>query len=81
MHIHINIYIHKFIAKHTHIQIWINEKFAPDILDHQMEIVDCMLEQIEEQESNLDSARSNSNLRKGDLRISLHTLEVSDIVK
>ena len=30
------------------LQAWINEKFAPELLEHKTEIVDCMLEQVKE---------------------------------
>lgn len=35
-------------AKFKPFQAWINEKFAPDLLNHKTEIVDCILDQIKE---------------------------------
>ena len=32
---------------------WLNEKFAPELLPHRMELVDCMMEQIMHMENNL----------------------------
>ena len=30
------------------VQAWLNERFAPELLEHKTEIVDCILEQIKE---------------------------------
>nr|CAI5826563.1 unnamed protein product [Callosobruchus analis] len=49
---------------------WVNEKFAPEILPHKMEIVDCLLGQIAYMEENLQS------LACADFRKSVHQLEV-----
>ena len=35
-------------------QAWQSEKFAPELLEHKTEIVDCMLEQIKEMVRQLD---------------------------
>lgn len=51
-------------------EAWVNEKFAPEILPHKSEIVDCLLEQITFMEENL------KNLRTTDFRKSIHQLEV-----
>jgi hypothetical protein len=32
---------------------WLNEKFSPELLPHQLELVECMLEQISHMEDNL----------------------------
>lgn len=36
---------------------WINEKFAPDLLEHQNEVVECLLNQISETEQRINSER------------------------
>ena len=36
---------------------WINEKFAPDLLEHQNEVVECLLNQIAEIDQRIDSER------------------------
>lgn len=54
-------------------EAWLNEKLSVDILEHQADVVDCMLEQIEEMEENL------KRLKKGDFRISVHRLEIERI--
>lgn len=51
-------------------EAWVNEKFAPEILPHKAEIVDCLLEQIQFMEENL------KNLSTTDFRKSIHQLEV-----
>ena len=45
----------KFTASHVSLpfliclpQAWQNEKFAPELLEHKTEVVDCILEQIRE---------------------------------
>jgi len=40
---------------------WINEKFAPELLDPQIEVVDCLLEQI----AHIEDKISNERLRNG----------------
>ena len=32
----------------VHVQAWQNERFAPELLEHKTEVVDCILEQIKE---------------------------------
>ncbi|XP_005606340.1 DNA replication complex GINS protein SLD5 isoform X2 [Equus quagga] len=44
-------------------QAWMNEKFAPELLESKCEIVECVMEQLEHMEENLRRAR------KGDLKI------------
>ncbi|XP_018576130.1 DNA replication complex GINS protein SLD5-like [Anoplophora glabripennis] len=51
-------------------EAWINEKFAPEILPHKAEIVDCLLGQISYMESNIQSLESR------DFKKSIHLLEV-----
>ncbi|XP_015510996.1 DNA replication complex GINS protein SLD5 isoform X1 [Neodiprion pinetum] len=52
---------------------WLNEKFAPEILPHQSELVDCMLEQISHMEENM------KKLKKGDIRLAIHKMEIDRI--
>ncbi|XP_046734455.1 DNA replication complex GINS protein SLD5 [Diprion similis] len=52
---------------------WLNEKFAPEILPHQSELVDCMLEQISHMEQNM------TKLKKGDIRLAIHKMEIDRI--
>lgn len=52
---------------------WMNEKFAPEILPHESELVDCMLRQIAYMLENV------KRLKEDDLRLGLHTLEVDRI--
>lgn len=52
-------------------QAWMNEKFSPDLLPHHSEIVDCMMEQLNGMQQNIDRAR------KDDLKVSIHKMEVS----
>nr|KAG5687244.1 hypothetical protein BaRGS_025346 [Batillaria attramentaria] len=51
-------------------EAWLNEKFAPELLEGKMDLVECMLEQISAMEENLRLAR------KGDPKISLHRMEI-----
>ncbi|CAH1962028.1 unnamed protein product [Acanthoscelides obtectus] len=51
-------------------EAWVNEKFAPEILPHKMEVVDCLLGQIAYMEENLQSLPST------DFKKSIHQLEV-----
>ncbi|XP_043266008.1 DNA replication complex GINS protein SLD5 [Colletes gigas] len=52
---------------------WLNEKFAPEILPHQSDLVDCMLQQITHMEENI------KRLEKGDLRFMIHRMELDRI--
>jgi GINS complex subunit 4 len=54
-------------------QSWLNEKFAPDLLEHKTAVVECIIDQIKHMERNIKSART------GDFRISLHKLEIDRI--
>ncbi|KAK7109696.1 DNA replication complex GINS protein SLD5-like [Littorina saxatilis] len=54
-------------------EAWLNEKFSPELLEGRMDLVDCMLDQLAAMENNLRMAR------KGDLKISLHRMEVDRI--
>nr|KAF6427578.1 GINS complex subunit 4 [Rousettus aegyptiacus] len=46
-------------------QAWMNEKFAPDLLESKPEIVECVMEQLDHMEENLRRAK------KGDLKVTL----------
>ncbi|XP_032663391.1 DNA replication complex GINS protein SLD5 [Odontomachus brunneus] len=52
---------------------WMNEKFAPEILPHQSNLVDCMLQQIAHMEKNI------KRLDRSDLRALVHRMEVDRI--
>lgn len=54
-------------------EAWLNEKFAPEILPHQSDLVDCMLQQITHMEENI------KRLEKGDLRVMIHKMELDRI--
>ncbi|KAJ8911739.1 hypothetical protein NQ315_003639 [Exocentrus adspersus] len=51
-------------------EAWINEKFAPEILPHKLELVECLLGQISYMEDNLRSLNST------DFKKIIHQLEV-----
>ncbi len=52
---------------------WMNEYFAPELLEPQVEVVDCLLEQIKSTEENLE------RLDKGHFGISIHKMELARI--
>lgn len=52
---------------------WLNEKFSPELLPHQNDYVDCLLEQIKGMEGNL------AKLSKTDPKVDLHKLELERI--
>nr|KAF6427581.1 GINS complex subunit 4 [Rousettus aegyptiacus] len=54
-------------------QAWMNEKFAPDLLESKPEIVECVMEQLDHMEENLRRAK------KGDLKVSIHRMEMERI--
>ncbi|XP_064602083.1 DNA replication complex GINS protein SLD5-like [Liolophura sinensis] len=54
-------------------EAWLNEKFAPELLDSKTELVECMLEQLKEMEENIKRAK------KGDFKVSIHRLEIDRI--
>ncbi|KAG5881560.1 hypothetical protein JTB14_033065 [Gonioctena quinquepunctata] len=54
-------------------ECWSNEKFAPEILPHKFEIVECLLDQITSMEENIE------RLSTSDFRKSIHQLEVDRI--
>lgn len=52
---------------------WMNEKFAPEILPHKSNHVDCLLHHITYMDENL------KKLPKGDLRLTIHKMEMDRI--
>ncbi|XP_015263662.1 PREDICTED: DNA replication complex GINS protein SLD5 [Gekko japonicus] len=54
-------------------QAWMNEKFAPELLESKSEIVECVVEQLEHMEENLGRAKG------GDLKVGIHRMEVERI--
>ncbi|XP_033232265.1 DNA replication complex GINS protein SLD5 [Belonocnema kinseyi] len=52
---------------------WINEKFAPEILPHKSKLVGYMMTNISHMENNIKT------LEKGDIRITIHTMELNRI--
>uniref|UniRef100_A0A8C8SQH2 GINS complex subunit 4 n=1 Tax=Pelusios castaneus TaxID=367368 RepID=A0A8C8SQH2_9SAUR len=54
-------------------QAWLNEKFAPELLETKSEIVECVMEQLAHMESNLKRAKP------GDLKVSIHHMEIERI--
>lgn len=52
---------------------WLNEKFSPELLKHQTDFIDCLLEQIVGMEENL------SKVSKSDPKLDLHKLELERI--
>ncbi|KAM5170935.1 DNA replication complex GINS protein SLD5 isoform 2-T3 [Mantella aurantiaca] len=54
-------------------EAWLNEKFAPELLESKSEIVECVMEQLNHMEQNLQRAR------QGDLKISFHHMEIERI--
>lgn len=54
-------------------QAWMNEKFAPDLLESKPEIIECVMEQLDHMEENLKRAK------KGDLKVSIHRMEMERI--
>ncbi|PSN41122.1 DNA replication complex GINS protein SLD5 [Blattella germanica] len=54
-------------------EVWLNEKFSPELLKHKTEEVDCMMDQINQMEENI------GRLKKGDFRVVIHQMEVDRI--
>jgi len=52
---------------------WLNEKFCPELLPHNSDYVDCMMEQIGQMENNLN------NVKKNDFRSEVHSMELARI--
>jgi len=53
------------------LQAMFNEKFSPELQENKAEIVDCILEQLQHMEDNIEKAR------KSDFKVSIHRLEVN----
>ncbi|XP_067857737.1 DNA replication complex GINS protein SLD5 isoform X1 [Heptranchias perlo] len=54
-------------------EAWLNEKFSPDLLENKSEIVECVMEQLDHMEQNLQRAK------KGDLKVTIHRMEIERI--
>ncbi|KAM4747968.1 DNA replication complex GINS protein SLD5 [Rhinophrynus dorsalis] len=54
-------------------EAWLNEKFAPELLESKSEIVECVMEQLNHMEQNLRRAQH------GDLKVSFHHMEIERI--
>ncbi|KAM5264826.1 DNA replication complex GINS protein SLD5 [Ctenodactylus gundi] len=54
-------------------QAWMNEKFAPELLESKPEIVECVMEQLDHMEENL------KRVKKEDLKVSIHRMEMERI--
>ncbi|XP_039624503.1 DNA replication complex GINS protein SLD5 [Polypterus senegalus] len=54
-------------------EAWLNEKFAPELLENKSEIVECVMEQLNHMEENLQRSK------KGDLRATIHRMETERI--
>ncbi|XP_078421358.1 DNA replication complex GINS protein SLD5 [Cetorhinus maximus] len=54
-------------------EAWLNEKFSPDLLQSKSEIVECVMEQLDHMEQNLQRAR------EGDLKVTIHRMEMERI--
>jgi GINS complex subunit 4 len=52
---------------------WMNELFAPELLEPQIEVIDCLLDQIKKTEENL------SQLDIGHFSIPLHKMELARV--
>lgn len=48
-------------------QAWQNEKFAPELLEHKTEVVDCILEQIREMVISVHVEGGGGRVREGEL--------------
>ncbi|XP_019369853.1 PREDICTED: DNA replication complex GINS protein SLD5 [Gavialis gangeticus] len=54
-------------------QAWLNEKFAPELLESKAEVVECVMEQLEHMESNL------KRVKGVDLKVGIHRMEIERI--
>ncbi|KAL0275315.1 UNVERIFIED_CONTAM: hypothetical protein PYX00_003202 [Menopon gallinae] len=54
-------------------QAWVNEKYCPELLKHESDLVDCMMDQIKQMEANI------STLERDDFRLVPHQMEVDRI--
>ena len=53
---------------------WINEKFAPELLEPQIEVVDCLLDQLSSAEDTLKEAKSTDKMA-----YTLHKMEMARV--
>nr|XP_009937011.1 PREDICTED: DNA replication complex GINS protein SLD5 [Opisthocomus hoazin] len=65
--------IPRFCSQCAFFQAWLNEKFAPELLESKPEIVECVVEQLDHMEANLKRAK------RGDLKVSVHRMEIERI--
>ncbi len=54
---------------------WINERFAPDLLPPETQILNCLLDQIRQMERNLSEVGGN----KADFRVPIHRMEIARV--
>ncbi|XP_057688543.1 DNA replication complex GINS protein SLD5 [Corythoichthys intestinalis] len=54
-------------------EAWLNEKFSPELLPNQSEVVECVMEQLAHMEANL------LRVKKGDAKASIHRMEIDRI--
>ncbi|XP_077457037.1 DNA replication complex GINS protein SLD5 [Stigmatopora argus] len=54
-------------------EAWLNEKFSPELLPNQSEVVECVMEQLAHMEANLQ------RVKKGDAKASIHRMEIDRI--
>ncbi|XP_019740785.1 DNA replication complex GINS protein SLD5 isoform X2 [Hippocampus comes] len=54
-------------------EAWLNEKFSPELLANQAEVVECVMEQLTHMEANLQ------RVKKGDPKASIHRMEIDRI--
>ena len=57
---------------------WINEKFAPDLLEHQIEVVNCMLDQIADIKNKINMERSKKTTSKN-FGFALYEMEIARV--
>ncbi|XP_037113960.1 DNA replication complex GINS protein SLD5 [Syngnathus acus] len=54
-------------------EAWLNEKFSPELLANQSEVVECVMEQLTHMEANLE------RVKKGDPKAGIHRMEIDRI--
>ncbi|XP_061624523.1 DNA replication complex GINS protein SLD5 [Phyllopteryx taeniolatus] len=54
-------------------EAWLNEKFSPELLANQSEVVECVMEQLTHMEQNLQ------RVKKGDAKAGIHRMEIDRI--
>ena len=59
---------------------WINEKFAPELLEPQIEVVECLLEQIANIDDKINNERiQNASNAKNQFAASIYKMEIGRI--